>query len=110
MIGVPGLCVIEIRSCNGDRMLRAGRRVDPRVKVKVSGGYDDGDTTVVKLKVKSDVSGVAATFHPPSAHPFNGLVNSGRRVVTQARRNNRGNAGPRCLFGDPISAGDTVVQ
>jgi len=110
MIGEVGPRVIDIRSADGDRLLRAGRRVPLRIQVFVSSGCDDGDTTVVKLKMESHVSDVAATFHPPSAYPFNRSVNTEGKVVTQARSNNRGNAGPLCLLGDPISALDTVVQ
>jgi len=62
MIGELGLCIIESRSGDGDRLLTAGGRVVARILVIVSGGYNDGDTGVVKLMVKSLVSGVAATF------------------------------------------------
>jgi len=110
VIGEPGLLVINIRSGNGDRFFSAGGRPVARVPVKVPGGCEDGDTKVVKLKIESRVSDGAAPFHPPSAYLSNGLVNSDTIVVTQARRNNSGSAGPRCLFGNPNSAGDTVVQ
>jgi len=64
IIGEPGLRVIEIRSGDGDRFLAARRGVN-RVSVVIPGGYDDGDITVVKLKMESNVRGAAATFHPP---------------------------------------------
>ena len=51
IIGVAGLRVVDIGIGNGDRVLRAGRRDVDRVPVFVSGGCDDGDTTVVKLKI-----------------------------------------------------------
>jgi len=109
-IGEVGLRVIDVRSADGDNLFDAGRRGVARVLIIVSGGYDDGDTTVVKLKMESNVSGVAATFHPLSAYPFDSPVNTDGGFVTQAYGNNRGNAGPRHLIGDPISTCDTVVQ
>ena len=110
IIGEVGLRVIDIRSGDGDRLLNASRRVLACVLIIVSGGYDDGDTTVIKLKMESNVSGIAATPHPPSAYPFNGVVNTDMRFVFQAYGNNRGSAGPHYLFSDPINAGDTAVR
>jgi len=110
VVGEAGLLVINIRSGNGDRLFSAGRREVARVPVKVSGGCEDGDTKVVELKIESHVSNGAAPFHPPSTYRLNGHVNSDTIVVTQAHRNNSGIAGPRCLFGDPNSTSDTVVQ
>ena len=110
IIGARPLRVIDIRSGDGDRLLKAGRRVVARILVGISCGYDDGDTTVVKLKMESYVSSVLATFHPLSAHIFNGVVDSGIRITNHAYRSNRGIASPRCLIGDPINAGDTVVR
>ena len=104
-----GLCVIDSRSGDGDRLLNTGRRVVARVLVVVSGGHDDSDTAVVKLKMESSVSGVAVTFHPSSAYPFDSPVQSGRSIDPQAHRSNRGIAGPPCFFGDPVDAGDPVV-
>ena len=52
IIGELGLRVIDSRSSDGDRLLNPGRRVVARVLVKVSSGYDDGDTAVVKLKME----------------------------------------------------------
>jgi len=110
IIGEVGLRVIDIRSGDGDRLFSAGGRDVSRVLIFVSGGNDNGDTTVVKLKMESHVSDVSANFHPPSTYPFNGSVNTDSRFVTQARRNDGGFASPQCMLGDPISAGDTVVQ
>ena len=67
IIGEVGLRVIDIRSGDGDRLLSAGRRLAARILIIVSSGDDDGDATVVKLKMESHVSDVAATFYPPSA-------------------------------------------
>jgi len=53
IIGEVGLRVVDIRSSDGDRLLSAGRRLVVCVPVSVSGRHDDGDTTVVKLKVES---------------------------------------------------------
>jgi len=78
IVGFTPLCIIERRSGDGDHLLNAGRRVVARVLVIVSGRHDDGDTAVVKLKMKSPVSSFAAMFHPASAYPFNGLVHSHR--------------------------------
>ena len=110
IIGVAGLRVINIRIGDGDRVLSAGRRLAARVLVIVSGGHDDGDTMVVKLKIESRVSGVPTAFHLPSAYLLNGRVNSDVRFVTYAYGSNRGMASPRCLVGDPLHAGDTVVR
>jgi len=81
-----------------------------RVIVTVSGGYDHGDATVVKLKMGSFVSGVAVTFHPLGAYRSNGLVHAVKSTATQAHRRNRGFAGVQCFLGDPEDAGDTVVR
>ena len=66
IIGFIELFIIERRSGDGDHLLNAGRRVAARILVIVSGRYDDSDTTVVKLKMKSPVSSFAAMFHPAS--------------------------------------------
>jgi len=110
IVGEVGLRVIDVRSGDGDRLLNAGRRVVARVFVIVSGGYDYGDTAVVKLKMKSPVSGVPATFHPVSAYPFNGRVHSDRNIASYAHRSNRGITGPPYLVSDPVNAGNTVVR
>ena len=101
---------MDIRSGDGDRFLNASRREAASVLVIVSGAHDDGNTTLGKLEMESHVSGVAATFHPPRAYIFNSPVNTDTRTKTKAHRSNRGSTGPRCSFGDPFSAGDTVVQ
>jgi len=65
VIGEAGLRIINGRGGNGDRLLDAGRRVVACVLVIVSGGYDDGDTAVIKLGAESPVSGDTVTFiHP----------------------------------------------
>ena len=110
IIGEDSLRVIDIRCRDGDRLLNAGRRAVGRVLVFVSGGYDDGDTFIVKLKIESHVSGISAMFHPPSAYPFNGPVNNWSRFATYAYRSNRWIAGPYCLTSDPINASGTVVR
>ena len=110
IIGEVGLCVIESRSGDSDRFLSAGRRVFFRVLVLASSGYDDGYTAFVKLKMESVVSGVAVTFHPPSAYLFNSLIHNWRLLPSNAQRSNRGAADSPRLFGNPVDASDTVVR
>jgi len=108
IIREAGLCIIESRSGDGDRFLNTGRRVVARVIVTVPGGYGDGNTSVVKLKVGPLVSGVAVTFHPLGAYRFHSLVEAVRNTPTQAHGSNRGVASVPCLLGDPVNASDTV--
>ena len=110
IIGELSPCVLDGRSGNSDRFSNASGRGVLRILVIVSGGYDDGNTTVIKLKTESFVSGVAIVFHPPGAYRFNSPVNTGRSTAPQAHRSNRGYPSPCCLFGDPVHAGDTVVR
>ena len=109
-VGERGLCVVDSRSGNGDRLLSAGRRVVARVPVVVPGGYDNGNTCVVKLKSKSLVSGAPVTLHSLDTYHFNSLVHGGRSTTTQAHRSNRGLAGPPYFLGDPDHTGDTGVR
>ena len=81
-----------------------------RVIVTIPGCYNDGNTAVEKLKAESLVSDVAVTFHPLGAYRFNSLVEAVRSTAAQAHRSNRGVASVRCLLGDPVNAGDTVVR
>jgi len=107
-VGERGLCVVDRRSGDGDRLLRAGRREVARVSVVVPGGYDDGNTAVVKLGLL--VSGVAVTFHSLGTYHFNSLVHGDRSTATQTHRSNGGPPCPPCFFGDPEHTGDTGVR
>ena len=108
-IGEVGLRILDSGSADGNRLLNASGRVIARVTVIVSGGHDDGNTTVVKLGAESLVS-VAAAFYPFSAYRYDSPVRGDRSATTQAHGSNRGFAGPPCFLGDPVNAGDTVVQ
>ena len=108
IIGEACPCITDIRSGDGECKLGAGRRVLARIIVIVSGGYDDGDAAVVKLKMESLVSGVAVAFHPLGTYRFNGLVHAVKKTTSQAHRSNRGSARVQCFPGDPEYAGDTV--
>ena len=110
IIGEAGLRIIDGGGGNGDRLLNASRRAVDRVLVLVSGGYNDGDTAVVKLRIESLVSGVTVTFYPPSAYRSNSLVHNCRPIASEAHRSNRGTACPPCFSSDPVNAGDTVVR
>jgi len=109
-VGERGPDVLDSGSADGNRLLNASGRVLARVIVTVPGGYDDRNAAVIKLKTESFVSGDALTFHPVNAYRYDSSVQRGRRAPTQAQRCNRGFAGPPCLLGDPVNAGDTVVQ
>jgi len=109
-IGEVGLHIGDSSSGDGNRLLNASGRVFARVIVIVSGGYDDGNTAVVKLEMESLVSGVAVTFHPLHTYRYDSRVHGGRSAATQAHGSNRGFAGPPCFLGDPVNAGDTVIQ
>jgi len=65
-IGEIGLCIINSRSGDSDRLQSAGRGVVSRVPVIVSCGYDDSDAAVVKLEMGSRVSGVVVTPYRPA--------------------------------------------
>ena len=80
-----------------------------RVTVIISGGYYDGNTAVVKLKMKPLVS-VGVGFYPLSAYRYNSPVRGGGSATTQAHGSNRGFAGPPRFLGDPVNTGNTVVQ
>jgi len=106
--GEVGLHILDSGSGDGNRLLNAGGRVIARVTA-TPGGHDDGNTAVVKLGVESLVS-IAVAFYPFSAYRYDSPVRGDRSTTTQAHRSNRGFAGPRCFLGDPVNAGDTVVQ
>jgi len=84
IIGEVGLCILESRTGNGDRLLSTGRRVVDRVLVFVSGRRNDGDAAGAKLKAESLVSGVAVTFHLLSAYRVDGLVHGVGGIAGQA--------------------------
>jgi len=108
-VGERGLCVLDSSSADGNRLLNTSGRVVARVTVIVSGSYDDGNTAVVKLKMKSLVSFIIA-FYPLGAYRYDSPVQGGRGTTTQAHRSNRGFTGPPCLLGDPVNASNAVVQ
>ena len=56
----------------------------------ISGGFDDGNTYVVKLRVGSPVSCVAVTFDPDGAYPFNSLVHTVRSIPPKLREATEG--------------------
>ena len=87
-IGERGLCILDSRSADGDRLLNASGRVVAGVLVIVSGGYDDCDTAIVKLKMESLVSSVAVTSHSLGAYRYDSLVQGSRSTATQAHRSN----------------------
>ena len=78
VIGEAGPRIVELRSGDGEHLLSACRRIVARVISLVLGGYEDGNTAVVKLTTESPVSSVTVTFHPFDACPFNNLTHAVR--------------------------------
>ena len=108
-IGKAGLRIIEGRSSDSDRFLDAGRGGVARVLIVVSGGDDDSNTALEKLKIESLINKAAVTFRQLGTYCFNSHVYGVRSIATQTYRSNGGFTGPRRFFSNPVDAGDPVV-
>ena len=83
-IGEVGLDIQDSGSGDSNRLPNASGRVFARVIVTAPGGYDDGNTTVIKLRTESLVSGAVVASHPLGAYRYNSCIHGGRRTTTQA--------------------------
>lgn len=81
-VGEVGYRIVEVRSTDGDSFTNTGWGDVARVLSIVSGGCDNGDTGIEKLKMESLVSGAAtASVAPLDTYRPNSIIDGVRSTA-----------------------------